>query len=87
MIPPSSPSASENEVDDDSDDDADVICTDQCYCCMKKFKDDMNGPMMELVGCDRCPCWFHFRCLPMIIQDQVDDEISISDVFFECDFC
>ena len=81
------PLASENEVDDDSDDDADVIHTDQCYCCTKKFEDDTNGPMMEPVGCDQCPCWFHFGCLLMIIQDQVDDKISISDVFFECNFC
>ena len=41
------PSASENEVDDDSNDDADVIHTDQCYRCTKKFEDDTNGPMME----------------------------------------
>ena len=81
------PSASENEVDDDSDDDADVIHTDQCYCCTKKIEDNTNGPMMEPVGCDQCPCWFHFGCLLMIIQDQVDDKISISDVFFECNFC
>ena len=85
----SSPSEDEVDVnvDDDSDDDAGVIQTDQCYRCTKKFEDDTNGPMVEPVGCDRCPRWFHFGCLPAIIQEQVDDEISISDVFFECDFC
>ena len=85
--PPSSPSGSEHEVDDESDDDADVICIDRCYKCTKRFEDDTNGPMMEPVGCDRCPRWFHFGCIPTIIQDQVDEEIAISDVFFECDFC
>ena len=85
----SSPSEDEVDVnvDDDLDDDAGVIQTDQCYRCTKKFEDDTNGPMVEPVGCDRCPRWFHFGCLPAIIQEQVDDEISISDVFFECDFC
>ena len=85
--PPSSPSGSEHEVDDESDDDADVIRIDRCYKCTKRFEDDTNGPMMEPVGCDRCPRWFHFGCIPTIIQDQVDEEIAISDVFFECDFC
>ena len=54
---------------------------------MKMFDECNEGPAMEPVGCDKCPQWFHFGCLPAIIQDQVDDEINISDVFFECDFC
>ena len=85
----SSPSEDEVDVnvDDDLDDDAGVTQTDQCYRCTKKFEDDTNGPMVKPVGCDRCPCWFHFGCLPAIIHEQVDDEISIADVFFECDFC
>ena len=56
----SSPSENEVDVNDDLNDDAGIIQTDQCYRCTKKFEDDMNGPMVEPVGCNRCPCWFHF---------------------------
>ena len=73
ITPPSSPSESEKEIaDDSSDDEAQAIDVNVCYRCTRRFEDDTGGPLKEPVGCDRCPRWYHFGCLPAIIQDQVE---------------
>ena len=39
------------------------------------------------VGCDTCPRWFHYECLPAAIQTDVDISLVLQDKKFSCNVC
>ena len=56
-----------------------VVNINKCFKCSGAFKFEDTS-----VGCDRCPRWFHLRCVPEDVQAMEDD---LENAKFECDFC
>ncbi len=56
-----------------------VVNINKCFKCSGAFKFEDTA-----AGCDRCPRWFHLRCVPEDVQAMEDD---LENAKFECDFC
>ncbi len=72
-------------VHDDSDHDIGEDC--RCYQCNELLVDEATG-REQPVQCDVCPRWFHVKCMPEIIHQQMRElNLTIEEVDFECNFC
>ena len=56
----------------------------QAFQALSIATDDLK---MKAAGYDKCWCWYHVKCTPKYVQDTLDDEISLEDIYFECDYC
>ena len=78
MTSKSSPEYSDNSFED--------MVVNKCFECnwVLESTDDLN---MKAAGCDKCWNWYHIKYTPKYVQDMLDDEISLDDIYFECNYC
>ena len=69
-----------------SDDSFEDMVVNKCFKCNWVFEptDDLK---MKAAGCDKCWHWYHVKCTPKYVRDMLDDETSLEDIYFECDYC